>query len=403
MMHSANGSGLGFARVSSFSRVSNPALLTGYCSAVSNAQPSQQCSSPLPLHLNSFAAVQAAEADEAAADVSVVPEILETAQATNALPATYSPPPQNSVCKNILLRRRISPEQTCSTPDGGMKADIARSGIFSEQFEVTGRLSDVVNDYPHLDYDERGQDSESSCDEDELKHDRADGVFRSASGTASRRDAMYLLRYTVERFVHLVAMTAPSEVRKSGSMQKYQSFVFVAVSCYMCAIPALLFAFYGLPHSYLLARAAAFSLLVAPLTSRFTKSLNITVCLFSAASLLYLMSTACYHGPVILVWTSIIPLVAFNAFSTRGVLASSAAVAAVVCIAGTLDRNGSKSLASRTLPSNVVRLLAPEGLSSSNVEPCLPTVVIAVWLLFLGVVGVVQSVVYTRVAEPAKC
>jgi hypothetical protein len=143
----------------------------------------------------------------------------------------------------------------------------------------------------------------------------------------------------------------------------------------MCGAPALAYAVTALRDAPTRAPVvAAASLLVVPLSSLASRSLVPTVGFFACAALAFIVSAASHSSPAVLVWTSIVPLAAFSTLPTRGVVAASAAAAAAVFAAD------HEQLSHVHAVHGVLADAAPS-----------PAVIIAVWVLFLGLVGVVQT------------
>lgn len=412
MMHCGNGSGLGFARVSSYSRISNPALLTGYSSAMSTAH-TPYLASPVADGANFVAAAQAAAAEAAAADVAVVPEIAKPLSISNVASLPCSSPPKFVHQGRGHMRHRRSLRRLPTGSNFNHQNFNSAAPAINEDFSLPpslpikdplslmlNRLSTGGQPGPYSNDDELGdyENHDESCDPDEDDSDAAMNTNCVVLGNSGNLHAKKSSRSYIESFLRILLVVTPPRNPTPASLRAHASFIFVVALCYMCAFPALVYAVLVLPRSFILARGAAASLFIVPATAAITKSLPVTVSLFSVASLLFLILAAAYSGPVVLVWTSIVPLAAFTALSTRGVLVASAAAAAAVCTANPRDGNMSLHLSGLKLPQSILDTIAHVNISNIPATSGSPKSIIATWVLFLGLVGVVQSYIYMHLS-----
>lgn len=140
-------------------------------------------------------------------------------------------------------------------------------------------------------------------------------------------------------------------------------FLFLAAVSGMLLAPAAAFAAVAPGIAPLVAAAG---LALVPLVAHRSRSLRVATALLIADVLAYTLAVAGAVSPVVLVWTSVVPVVAFATLGNRMGLASSAVAAAAV-FAGDFST------------------------PRPHMHNATPAVIIATWVLFLGCVGVVQT------------
>lgn len=148
-----------------------------------------------------------------------------------------------------------------------------------------------------------------------------------------------------------------------GTPDVEAKFLFVSTLSVMISLSAFLFAFF-LPVAHPLLVAAA-AIAFAPFAGRLSGSLPLATGVCACGVIAYAVAAARLASPVLLVWTSLVPVLAFAALGTRAGVAASLATAAAVFAVDS----------SATLPDGRIS----------------PVGVIAAWVLFLGCTGVVQT------------
>jgi hypothetical protein len=135
----------------------------------------------------------------------------------------------------------------------------------------------------------------------------------------------------------------------------------------------------------------AVALLLIPVVARILRSIAVAVALFVATVLVVVVTAAdMCSSPVVLVWASIVPLAAFSTLPTRGVFVASTAAAVAVFAADA--RSTIVTVADATLGLHAVSVPVVMPYYAS------PSVVIASWVIFLGLFGVLQRQVHAIVA-----
>lgn len=173
------------------------------------------------------------------------------------------------------------------------------------------------------------------------------------------------VRRAILRAITSLRIFVPLASRASalGTPDVEAKFLFVSALSVMISTSGFLFALF-LPVTRPLFVAAA-AIAAAPFAGRLSGSLPLAtgVCAFGVIA--YALAAARLVSPVLLVWTSLVPVLAFATLGTRaGVAASSATAAAVFAVDLSAE--------------------LPDGRIS-------PAGVIAAWVLFLGCTGVVQT------------
>lgn len=173
------------------------------------------------------------------------------------------------------------------------------------------------------------------------------------------------IRYVLVRAITSLHIFVPSAARASamGTSDVEAKFLFVSSLSIMIAVSAMLFALVlSFPRPLLVASIA---ITFAPLVGLLSGSLALATGVCACGVIAFAIAAARLASPVLLVWTSLVPVLVFGALGTRaGVVASFATAAAV---------------AAADLSSPL-----PEGRIS-------PAAIIAAWVLFLGLTGVVQT------------
>lgn len=193
----------------------------------------------------------------------------------------------------------------------------------------------------------------------------------------------------------LIASLATPDTTGIDSETRY-ALLFLATLSLMCAVPAsaYLVLMLSTTQTSLIHRALSgpglgtLALIAVPGVARISRSKYVTVFIFAVAILLFLVSSAVVSTPVVLVWSSLVPLAGFSVLPTRGVLAASGAAAAAVYASDIL---------SHTRASEVAHLTGLHSTTSGTQVQ--PSMIVAAWVVFLGLVGVMQRNVRSVAAQ----
>jgi hypothetical protein len=395
--------GRGFARVSSFSRMANPALLhqqpasARAAAAAAAANVNSGGAADFALVPQLHPALGSPDSDDGWPPPSVGDDSSSIRPSSQPAPDTgyHSPAPASAVAapsaaasdgnpagrghqhvrflQHHHAARQLGDEMpVASTPAESIDEGNDAGSIVSDPCsDASALLSQQIHGHHHH-MDQRRQEQEQlNTSSLPTLPERLAGGLPGLPAVPKRVWAALLVR----------SLSATSIPSPPLAPDERANFLFVAALSYMCGAPALAYASTALRDAPTrLPLFAATGLLATPLLSRAFRSLLPTVAIFACAALAFIVSAASHSSPAVLVWTSIVPLAAFSTLPTRGVVAASAAAAAAVFVADHQQNGAIGSLAS------------PENAPS-------PAVIIAVWVMFLGLVGVVQTHIHAVVVR----